>query len=91
MDYKIAALTFKILTGGQPFYLCSLLQPLSHSESLRSASIGSMLAVLFCKTDTASLVFSTYAPRLWNSLSALIKNYVLIGSATSASSLVFSL
>jgi len=47
IDYKIAVMTCKILTSGQPAYLRSLLQPALSVRSLRSSSNGLMLTVPF--------------------------------------------
>ena len=87
IDYKIAVMTCKILISGQPAYLRSLLQPALSVRSLRSSSNGLMLTVPFCKTATAARALSCYAPRLWNSLPAIIRNCSSIESVTGASSL----
>jgi hypothetical protein len=87
IDYKIAVMTQKILTSGQPSYLRSLLEPVIPVRSLRSSSNGLMLTVPFCKTATAARAFSSYAPRLWNSLPASIRNCVSVESVTDCGSL----
>ena len=87
IDYKIAVMTHKILTSGEPSYLRSLLQPVSAVRSLRSSSNGLTLTVPFCKTATAARAFSHYAPRLWNSLPARVRNCVSLESVTIGGSL----
>jgi len=87
IDYKIAVMSHKILTSGQPSYLRSLLQPASSVRCLRSSSNALMLTVPFCKTATAARAFSNYAPRLWNSLPPSIRNCVSIESVTDSCSL----
>jgi len=87
IDYKIAVMTRKILTIGQPAYLRSLLQPVSSVRSLRSSSNGLTLIVPFCKTAMAARAFSHYAPHLWNSLPSDIRNSVSIDSGNDGDSL----
>ena len=89
IDYKICVMMYKILTTNQPVYLRSHLQPVEPVRSLRSSSIGLTLTVPFCKTATASRAFSHYAPKLWNSLPALIRNSVSVGSVTGSGSLKY--
>jgi hypothetical protein len=87
IDYKIAVMTYKTLANGEPSYLRSLLEPVSNVRLLRSSSHGLTLTVPFCKTTTATRAFSHYAPRVWNSLPASIRNCVLMESVTGVSSL----
>ena len=67
IDFKIAVLTFKVLTSQQPAYLNSLLTPYTSTRSLRSSD-QHLLSVPRCKTVFQSRAFSVYAPKLWNRL-----------------------
>ena len=87
IDYKIAVMSYKILTTSQPDYLRSMLQPVTSVRSLRSSTSSLSLTVPFCRTATASRAFSHYAPRLWNSFPAAIRNCVSVESVPESSSL----
>lgn len=89
IDYKVAVLTYKILSSGQPSYLKSLLHPVSSVRTLRSSSNGLSLTVPFCKTATAARAFSAYAPHFWNGLPVHIRNCIPVplGSVSGCSSL----
>src|SRR4029077_12862001 len=89
IDYKIAVMTQKILTSGQPSYSRSLLEPVIPVRSLRSSSNGLTLTVPFCKTATAARAFSSYAPHFWNGLPVHIRNCIPVplGSVSGCSSL----
>ena len=76
IDYKIALTTFKVLTVNQPAYLRSLLHIFTPVRSLRSSSKGVLLNVPFSKTISATRAFSSYAPRLWNSLPQSLRDSV---------------
>ena len=86
VDYKIALMSFKILTTSQPSYLASTLKSLKPVRALRS-SAGLLLEVPFCKTATAARAFSIYAAQLWNRLPQPLRNCVA-GSEDTASSSV---
>jgi len=64
IDYKIALLTFKIIKTGCPSYLLSHLKIAEPTRSLRSNNKELTLDVPFCKTETAAIAFSIYAPKL---------------------------
>ena len=67
INFKIAALTFKILTTGQPDSLSPLIQRHVTIRSLRSTS-RIMLQQRKTRTDIGSRAFSHAAPAVWNSL-----------------------
>ena len=65
--FKLLLLVFKALNGLSPQYLVELLQYQNHSTTLHSNS----LELLQPKSNTkpyGERVFSTCAPRLWNSI-----------------------
>ena len=67
IDFKIALLTYKVLTSQQPSYLNSLLSPYITSRSLRSSG-QHFLSVPRKISATQSRAFRSYAPQLWNRL-----------------------
>ena len=75
IDYKIALLTHKTLKTCQPSYLHDHLHSYAPARHLRSAS-GFTLTVPPNKLSLASSAFEYYAPRLWNSLPAELRNSV---------------
>ena len=87
IHYKVALLTFKTLSCGQPGYLHSLLQPLSSNRSLRSSN-QHLLSVPMAKTSFHSRAFSVYAPLLWNNLPLSLR--ILASTDTSYTSPNFS-
>ena len=76
INYKVALITFKVLTLNQPAYLRSLLPIFTPVHSLRSSSRGVLLNVPLSKTVSATRVFSSYAPRLWNTLPQSLRDGV---------------
>ena len=81
VDYKIAMLTFKVLTTAQPAYLHSLLHMTRPSRTTRLSSSGTLLDVPFCKSVISSRAFSCCAPTLWNSFSQSIRDSVNVDSS----------
>ena len=67
IDFKIATLTFKLLTTHQPYYLNSLINPYNCSRALRSSN-QHLLDVPRISSATHSRAFSVYVPQLWNRL-----------------------
>ena len=67
IDFKIALLTYKVLTSQQPTYLNSLLHPYSTSRCLRSSG-QHLLSVPRVTFATQSRAFYAYATQLWNRL-----------------------
>src|ERR1700722_12547913 len=65
--FKTALLTFKIIHGLAPYYLCELIRYRSTSHDLRSIN-DVMLDVPKSKSSIGSRAFVFSAPKLWNSL-----------------------
>ena len=72
-DFKIATLTFKVLTTHQPSYLDSLIVPYNSRRSLRSSN-QNLLAVPRTQSVTQSKAFHSYAPQIWNKLPQPLRN-----------------
>jgi len=67
IDFKIAIVTFNLLTTEQPSYLRELLQLHQPSQSLRSSN-HNLLNIPRPRTAFVQRSFSHAAPRVWNSL-----------------------
>ena len=72
-DYKIAVTTYKLITTGQPQYLCFRIERYSHTlrRSLRNvdATHNSLrLVVPATKTIIRTRAFLSAAPDIWNEL-----------------------
>jgi len=65
--FKIALLTFKVIHGLAPSYLCDLIKYRSASRDLRSLN-DVLLDVPRCKSSIGSRAFVVSAPKLWNNL-----------------------
>ena len=76
IDYKVALITFKVLSLNQPAYLRSLLLIFTPVRLLRSSSKGVLLNVPFSKTALATRAFSSSAHRLWNTLPQSLRDSV---------------
>ena len=83
IDFKVALLTFKILSAQQPAYMLPFLQPYSSNRALRS-SHQNLLTVPFSKSALHSRSFSVYAPRLWNTLPQHVRDLCFIPSTQSS-------
>ena len=68
IEYKVALLTFKILTLRQPDYLSELLHLHIPARQLRSGDKVNQLHFCSVKTAFAGRAFSNAAPTVWNSL-----------------------
>ena len=68
-QFKIATLTHKILSTGNPSYLSSLLYHYQPTRQLRSSS-SNLLVQPPSKSKFGSLAFHTAAPLIWNGLPA---------------------
>ena len=66
VDFKVALLTFKVLSNNEPSYLRDLIQPVAYS-SRRSAG-KNLLQRPFVKSEMGRRSFSFSAPTVWNSL-----------------------
>ena len=73
IQYKIYTIVYKYLHNIAPTYLSDLLQAYQTSRQLRSSQ-KNLLQVPKCRLKTfGDLAFSSYAPRMWNSLPEDIK------------------
>ena len=81
VDYKIAMLTFKVLTTAEPAYLHSLLHVTRPARTTRLSSSGTLLDVPFCKSVISSRAFSCCAPTLWNSFPQSMRDSVNVDSS----------
>ena len=72
INFKVAILTYKVLSTQQPAYLYNLISYHQPSRSLRSSS-QSLLQVPRVKTDFGRRAFSSAAPQIWNHIPAAIK------------------
>jgi len=72
INFKVAILTYKVLSTQQPAYLYYLISYHQPSRSLRSSS-QSLLQVPKVKTDFGRRAFSSAAPQIWNRIPAAIK------------------
>ena len=70
INFKVATLTYKVLTTQQPAYLHNLVSYHQPSRCLRSSS-QSLLHVLRAKTDFGRRAFSSAAPQIWNHIAYL--------------------
>ena len=79
INFKIALLTFKILTLNQPSYLSSLVKFNIAPRSLRSSD-QHLLYLPRTRTVTGGRAFSSAAPKVWNSLPISIRSSPSISS-----------
>jgi hypothetical protein len=84
IDFKIALMSFKILTSQQPSYLHSLLTPYNPTRDLRSTN-QFLLSVPRSSSALQSRAFSIYAPHLWNKLPLSLRSLPFIPSSQSLS------
>ena len=68
IEFKINLITFKIMNGLSPDYLCDLIQPYIPSRSLRSSSANLLMRSSFNLKSYGKRAFSFAAPFLWNAL-----------------------
>ena len=68
IDFKILLLTFKVLNGLAPEYLCELLKYRVTPHSLRSESKKFLVTPKTRTTSYGDQAFSVAAPVLWNQL-----------------------
>jgi len=67
IQFKIATLTYQLVTFGQPTYLFSVLIPYQPQRSLRSVS-QNLLSIPRCNSSFGQRSFSYCAPKIWNEL-----------------------
>jgi len=77
INYKLAMLTYKTLSAGEPLYLASLIKQYVPSRILRSSTAYMLQIPPATKTRTvfARRAFAFAAPTLWNSLSLELRSY----------------
>ena len=68
IEYKLACLVFKCLTGSAPPYLDSLIKLYQPARSLRSSN-SMTIETKLSKTKFLDRSFQNAAPHIWNSLS----------------------
>ena len=73
IEFKIAALTYKVLDSGLPSYLSSQLSHYHPARELRSSS-SNLLAKPYSSTKFGSLAFKSCAPKIWNELPLEVKS-----------------
>ena len=72
INFKVAILTYKVLSTQPPAYLYNLMSYYQPSRMLRSSS-QSLLQVPRVKTDFGRRAFSSAATQMWNHIPAAIK------------------
>jgi len=72
IKFKIATLTYKILSTGQPTYFHHLLQPYIPSRSIRSAS-QQLLHIPTLRTNFSRRAFQHAASTVWNDIPLTIR------------------
>jgi len=72
INFKVAILTYKVLSIQQPAYLYNLISYHQLSRLLHSSS-QSFLQVPRVKTDFGHHAFSSAAPQIWNHIPAAVK------------------
>ena len=79
IEFKVATLTFKIKSTGQPEYLSSLLSDYAPTRTLRSAQLQT-LVVPRSRTVLAERRFSVAAPTIWNNIPLDIRQSLTVQS-----------
>ena len=76
IQYKIACICFKIVTGTAPAYLSDQVSLYVPSRSLRSSSDSRLLhQSRFKRKSHGFRSFSVFGPQLWNSLPFMIRHF----------------
>ena len=73
VDFKVATISYKLLSTGQPSYLANSISKYVPGRSLRSTSEGTV-SVLHTKTVNGVHGFRSAALSVWNRLPADIRN-----------------
>ena len=73
VTYKMATLTFKVLSSSTPAYLNDLIQSTVPVRPLRSSD-APLLSAARTRTDFTRRAFSVAAPHTWNSLPSDIRS-----------------
>uniref|UniRef100_A0A8C9TJG9 Reverse transcriptase domain-containing protein n=1 Tax=Scleropages formosus TaxID=113540 RepID=A0A8C9TJG9_SCLFO len=74
VDYKILLLTYKVIHGIAPAYLCETINLYIPGRYLRSLDAGYLKVPVINKTSVGGRAFSYRAPKLWNSLPVTVRN-----------------
>ena len=74
IDFKLLLITYKILNGLAPSYLCELLIPRNLPRELRSSSSCNFKVPRSRTTSYGDRAFSVAAPQLWNDLPPEIRD-----------------
>ena len=80
IEYKILLITFKVLHGDAPKYLCDLLIKYTPVRALRSASKNLLCKPRFNLKTYGGRSFAVAAPTLWNNLPSSIKDSGTVSS-----------
>ena len=68
IDFKIIILTFRILHGQAPEYMCSMINRQVNSRCLRSSSKVRLIVPKVRTKQYGERAFSVVSPKLWNAL-----------------------
>jgi len=71
--FKIATLTYKALSSGQPAYLRELVSPYTPSRQVRSSD-QSLLTIPCTNLTIGQRAFSCSSPAIWNSIPLSVRN-----------------
>jgi hypothetical protein len=74
IEFKLLLLTYKILNGLAPAYLCDLIVRKKLPRELRSSSICDLKVPRSRTTSYGDRAFSVAAPKLWNALPPEIRD-----------------
>ena len=74
IDFKLLLITYKIVNGLAPSYLCELLIPRNIPRELRSSSTCNFKIPRSRTTSYGDRAFSVAAPQLWNDLPPEIRD-----------------
>ena len=80
IDFKLLLLTYKIVNGLAPSYLCELLIPRNLPRELRSSSTCNFKIPQARTTSYGDRAFSIAAPQLWNDLPPEIREAPTLSS-----------
>jgi hypothetical protein len=73
VEYKIAAMTYKVRLYQQPSYLLEYINLYQPARSLRSSNCLLLTVPPVTKTKTATRAFRFAAPTIWNSLPTAVR------------------
>ena len=82
IEFKIAAITYKVLQNKQPSYLFEILEPYSPPRDLRSSD-KVLLTKPLIKSALGRRSFSYAAPHIWNMLPDYLRNATSLSSFAS--------